>query len=697
MISSEMKVTLYIIAIAAIVAGLAASVVLIIPEEAKESFDIDYNLNGGTNSSDNPSSYSINKTVDFKTPTREGYVFEGWYSDPGFNNRVWSTENMEGDVQLYAKWHQKQTYTITYVMNGGMNSPHNPDTYVEDSVVMLSQPTKTNNVFYGWHYKADFSDDRIDYIARHTDADVTLYAQWAIDRSGYTLYYNDSGYYQTSADWMPMTINGSTRYTYLNYTYEKGYHVKCAENNNLSTATTSYWTTDHDQSKWTLTGHETISYYDLEEEKEKEVYCSIYEATLDSGEKWTEYICESDGIPYKMEMYHDTLDEENGMMISITYDFTSKSYTPVSSTYNVTIYNDEGISSEGSGDYKSLTELTLKASSDEGYTFAGWYSTDGVCVDSSKELYIEMLSEDIILFARNSLEYDDEFYNDVTLEPYKTLKSVAWQYFDNEGNYSTMEGNIFKYRYETAGDYVITYSGYFDDGSVYYGMYRIICKGDITRTYIWECDSMMYSMNLSISYDDYLAYRYSDTARSRTYSYVLGKFTFDDEHTASFVVDDEYIQDIATWFKAMKSLKGWTDLQTANCLLCFVQSIPYVTDIQSKGVSEYWKYPLETLYEECGDCEDTSFLYCSIAKALGYQTALLLFHGHMAASVNVYGASGYQFTYTSGPVTLIYYFCETTSEGWKVGYTPAGYTQDGYYYNYYVPGTGVIEGAVIPV
>ena len=51
-------------------------------------YTIDYNLNGGINSSSNPSSYTIEDSITLKNPTKPGYTFKGWYSDEKFTTKV---------------------------------------------------------------------------------------------------------------------------------------------------------------------------------------------------------------------------------------------------------------------------------------------------------------------------------------------------------------------------------------------------------------------------------------------------------------------------------------------------------------------------------------------------------------------------------------------------------------------------------
>ncbi|MFQ5887689.1 MAG: hypothetical protein ACE5HY_03230 [Candidatus Hydrothermarchaeales archaeon] len=102
----------------------------------------------------------------------------------------------------------------------------------------------------------------------------------------------------------------------------------------------------------------------------------------------------------------------------------------------------------------------------------------------------------------------------------------------------------------------------------------------------------------------------------------------------------------------------------AEHVLAFVQSLPYEGDMD-----EYPKYPLETLVEGGGDCEDTSILYAALMKALGYDVALLDFKDHVMVGVAFRDPV---------PASLIgkksfdhngrrYYTAETTEKYWRIG------------------------------
>jgi uncharacterized repeat protein (TIGR02543 family) len=76
--------------------GLSASANVVV------GANITYVLNNGTNHRDNPSVY-YNETVDLRSPTREGYVFSGWYSDENYKKNISKISDNQ-EYTIYAKW-----------------------------------------------------------------------------------------------------------------------------------------------------------------------------------------------------------------------------------------------------------------------------------------------------------------------------------------------------------------------------------------------------------------------------------------------------------------------------------------------------------------------------------------------------------------------------------------------------------------
>lgn len=109
--------------------------------------------------------------------------------------------------------------------------------------------------------------------------------------------------------------------------------------------------------------------------------------------------------------------------------------------------------------------------------------------------------------------------------------------------------------------------------------------------------------------------------------------------------------------------------EEVSFVLAFVQHvIEYKTD-----VGEYPRYPIETMAESGGDCEDSAILGAAILLAMGYEVALLFLPGHCA--LGVAGASGMQGESVAHG-GFQYFYCEMTAEGWTFGKMPDDFTVD---------------------
>ena len=79
------------------------------------SYTITYELDGGTNASENPASYNVEtETITLKDPAKAGYTFEGWYMAEDFTGEAVTeiTQGTTGNITLYAKWEQIPFTTV---------------------------------------------------------------------------------------------------------------------------------------------------------------------------------------------------------------------------------------------------------------------------------------------------------------------------------------------------------------------------------------------------------------------------------------------------------------------------------------------------------------------------------------------------------------------------------------------------------
>jgi len=178
-----------------------------------------------------------------------------------------------------------------------------------------------------------------------------------------------------------------------------------------------------------------------------------------------------------------------------------------------------------------------------------------------------------------------------------------------------------------------------------------------TRTYTWRYDHQIYSTTLNLSLEQYLIY-HANTADHAPESY---------QQMRSFVLpQDPTVWVLGRQLNNLSVSKGFDALDRVNFVLAFVQSIPYSLDGESTEQNEYWRYPVETLYDKTGDCEDTAILYASLLEAIFFDSVLIIYSDHVATGVACPSAHGTYFELDDRD----YYYCETTGSGWEVGELP---------------------------
>jgi len=135
-------------------------------------------------------------------------------------------------------------------------------------------------------------------------------------------------------------------------------------------------------------------------------------------------------------------------------------------------------------------------------------------------------------------------------------------------------------------------------------------------------------------------------------------------------LDDPYIDMLVDKIRKAAQQEGFSEYQTVEFAAAFVQSLPYTVDSVTTAYDEYPRYPLETLVDNGGDCEDTSILLASVIDKMGYAAVLIVLPNHVGVGVkggeNIYGT---RWEYNGDK----YYYIETTGENWGIGNLPEEY------------------------
>lgn len=156
------------------------------------------------------------------------------------------------------------------------------------------------------------------------------------------------------------------------------------------------------------------------------------------------------------------------------------------------------------------------------------------------------------------------------------------------------------------------------------------------------------------------------------YEYYQGRAHVSDD-MVHFVLSDydrSCVQSLVESFRKGGEEVGYSDRDNLNNVITFVQSLQYVFDEDSKGEEDYVRFPLETLVDGVGDCEDMAILAAAILYEMGYDVLLVSLPDHLALAVNCqWECNGTYYLYEG----VNYYYLEVTNTGWDIGEIPNEY------------------------
>jgi hypothetical protein len=207
-----------------------------------------------------------------------------------------------------------------------------------------------------------------------------------------------------------------------------------------------------------------------------------------------------------------------------------------------------------------------------------------------------------------------------------------------------------------------------------------------SKEFEWNYDNRQWTWRLDIPkalYDAYKSVPVSTRTRNGLEGY--GYLT---------TTNDPYLRSLAQKLNETSKQMGYDSYDEVSFVLAFVQSLPYTSDSATSGHDEYPRFPIETIVDDGGDCEDTSILFATITLIMNYGTIYINPPNHYA--VGILGEKipgGYYWTVNDQK----YYFCETTGNGFKIGDLPDEY-QNKTAYTYpiqesqqYIPDIQIVE------
>lgn len=149
-------------------------------------YTVKFDSQGGTPVTEQKIEYR-KKATEPVAPTKEGFVFDGWYDQTYTYAYIFDYYVVTADITLYAKW--IPLYNVTFVCNGGTAISPQVVKY-EEKATKPADPTKAGYAFEGWYKDQDtfiqaYAFD--DAVTNH----ITLYAKWR--QTDFTVTYNGNG------------------------------------------------------------------------------------------------------------------------------------------------------------------------------------------------------------------------------------------------------------------------------------------------------------------------------------------------------------------------------------------------------------------------------------------------------------------------------------------------------------------------
>lgn len=348
---------------------------------------INFDVNGGEALDDLIVSLPV-KNLILPTPTKEGFIFEGWYLDQLFSTVFIDTiiDDEMNSLTLYAKWTEIiLEVTLSFMVYGGTSI--DPVTYEVGSLIDAPEPPiKEGYTFLGW-----YTDEALTTLFAFDvmpDHDLTLHAKWVTNT--YTIHFISDGImlveHELSFDDPIESPQEPTKegFTFMGWYLDQFFTTLFIFDTMPSHDVTLY-------AKWTINTYSLQ--FDTQSENSLDTILIDYDDDIPSLPMPSKGGFTFEGwyldISYSQSMNIIKMPSHN---VTLYAKWTINSYTI---TFNT---NGGSVIETIIDDYQSLFDIPITEKT--GYTFEGWY------------IDIEMLNP-----------YDVEVY---TIPPYDLTLYAKW-------------------------------------------------------------------------------------------------------------------------------------------------------------------------------------------------------------------------------------------------------------------------------
>ncbi len=349
------------------------------------TYTITYNTDGGS-TGNNPSTYTVDTSHTLDNASKNGFEFLGWYTESGFTTKVTSTNDLEGNVTLYAKF-TIVTYTVSYELNGGTNG-NNASSFTIETSFTLESATKAGYNFDGWYKESTFTtkitstNDLFENVTLYAKFDVITYSI-SYELNGGTNGSNPTSY--TIED--SFTLNDATKegYTFLGWYTSSDFANKVTSTSDLDGYVVLY-------ARFTVIIY-NISYElngGVNNDRNPETYAiTDYVYLANASKDDASFI----GWFTSADFSGSALSNLDGLTGDITL------YAKFTTTFFTISYDlDGGTNGENPNNYTSEFSINLENAYKNGYTFEGWFTSADFSGSALSNL--DTQSGDITLYAK---------------------------------------------------------------------------------------------------------------------------------------------------------------------------------------------------------------------------------------------------------------------------------------------------------
>ena len=158
----------------------AQSKILLTVSLGKDPVNVTLDANGGNVSETTKVVYFTDTFGELPTPTRDNYIFLGWYTSPSAGTKVVAdTEvSINADTTLYARW-EKILVKVSFDANGGSASDVSYQLGLGENYV-LPEVSRTYYKFDGWYTEKSGGTKVTTDTVLSSASEHTLYAHWTI-------------------------------------------------------------------------------------------------------------------------------------------------------------------------------------------------------------------------------------------------------------------------------------------------------------------------------------------------------------------------------------------------------------------------------------------------------------------------------------------------------------------------------------